>query len=312
MIEKPNEQISMKRQCELVGIATSTLYYKPKPENDQELTLMQQMDTIYTKHPYYGAKRIKHQLQKQGQLVNIKRVRRLMEKMGMVALYPKRNLSKPAPNHKKYPYLLRGMNITECNQVWSTDITYIPLKKGFMYLVAVMDWRSRYVLSWKLSNTMTIEFCKSCLQEAIDNYGSPQIFNSDQGSQFTSDNYINIWKENKMEQVQVSMDGKGRATDNAFIERLWRNVKYEKIYLNSYENGLDLMLALTEYFNFYNHDRGHQSLNYKTPAEIYPMNALTKTKKEMQNTGVFKGIVIKQKANSLTSLPLQNESSITS
>ena len=227
-------------------------------------------------------------------------------------MYPKRNLSKPAPNHKKYPYLLRGVDITETNQVWSTDITYIPLKKGFMYLVAVMDWHSRYVLNWKLSNTMTIDFCKACLQEAIDNYGSPQIFNSDQGSQFTSENYINIWKENKMEHVQVSMDGRGRATDNAFIERLWRNVKYEKIYLNAYETGPELMLALTEYFNFYNHERGHQSLNYQTPAELYPWNAHKKAEKERQNTRVFNGIVIEQNPDSITSLSLRNETSITS
>lgn len=269
MIDKANKQLSITRQCELVSISTSILYYKPRPESEENIALMNQIDLIFTRHPYFGARRIQRVLERQEIKANLKRIRRLMWKMGIIPVYPKRNLSKSAPHHKKYPYLLRGVPITHINQVWSIDITYIPLKRGFMYLVAVIDWHSRFVLSWKLSNTMTIEFCKECVQEAIDNYGSPDIFNSDQGSQFTSEKFVNIWKENNLEKVQISMDGRGRATDNAIIERLWRSVKYEKIYLNAYENGLDLMLGLTEYFNFYNQDRMHQSLDYKTPSQIH-------------------------------------------
>ncbi|MBS1764006.1 MAG: IS3 family transposase [Bacteroidetes bacterium] len=232
-------------------------------------------------------------MQRDGNVYNIKRIRRLMYKMGLIAQYPKRNTSRIAPGHKKYPYILRNMSITQNNQVWSMDITYIPLSNGFMYLTAVIDWHSRYILSYKLSNTMTVEFCKSCKQEAIDNYGSPQIFNTDQGSQFTSERFTNIWQENKLENVQISMDGRGRATDNAFIERVWRSVKQEKIYANKFKTGTDLWLALTEYFNFYNHDRSHQSLAYKTPAQVYlnteqtgqpiVLNILTSINKEKSN-----------------------------
>lgn len=206
-----------------------------------------------------------------------------MYKMGIITQYPKRNLSKAAPRQKKYPYLLKGIPVTHNNQVWSIDITYVPMEKGFMYLAAVIDWHSRYVMSWKLSNTMTVEFCKECLQEAIDNYGAPKIFNSDQGSQFTSEKFTNIWQENKLDNVQISMDGRGRATDNAFIERVWRCVKQEKIYINKFENGTQLWMALIEYFNFYNHDRPHQSLDYKSPVEIYQpsvVNILTDNNKE--------------------------------
>ena len=269
MIDRANKQISITRQCDLVSISPSVLYYKLRPEREENIELMNRIDLIFTKHPYFGARRIQWVLERDGIKANLKRIRRLMWKMGIIPVYPKRNLSKSAQHHKKYPYLLRGVPVTHCNQVWSIDITYIPLKRGFMYLVAVIDWHSRFVLSWKLSNTMTIEFCKECVQEAIDKYGFPEVFNSDQGSQFTSEKFISIWKENNLEQVRISMDGRGRATDNAFIERLWRNVKYEKVYLNSYENGLDLMLGLTEYFNFYNYDRMHQSLGYETPAQFY-------------------------------------------
>lgn len=269
MIDKSNTQLSLTRQCELAGINKSSLYYERRAEPVGNIDLMSRIDQIHMQHPYYGSRRIQQVLQRDGHVYNIKRVRRLMYKMGIIIHYPKRNLSKPSPGHKKYPYLLRGLPVTYNNQVWSTDITYVPMQVGFMFLVAVMDWHSGYVLSWKLSNTMTVEFCKSCLQEAIDNYGAPKIFNSDQGSQFTSEKYTNIWKENKLEQVQISMDGRGRATDNAFIERVWRSVKQEKIYPNQYANGTALWLALTEYFNFYNHDRLHQSLHYKTPAQVY-------------------------------------------
>lgn len=274
MVDKEHKKLTITRQCELVGINKSTLYYEHRGEKPENIELMKQIDVLHTNRPYYGARRIQKEFERKGINYNIKRIRRLMLKMGILTHYPKRNLSKIAPGHKKYPYLLRNLMITKSNQVWSTDITYIPMENGFMYLTAVIDWHSRYVLSWKLSNTMTVEFCKSCLQEAIDNYGTPEIFNTDQGSQFTSEKFTSIWKENNNEQVQISMDGRGRATDNAFIERLWRNVKQEKIYPNSFNDGTELWLALTEYFNFYNHDRIHQSLDYKTPAEIYNQSAL--------------------------------------
>jgi putative transposase len=283
MINKSHKSLSLTRQCELAGINKSSLYYERRAESQANVALMNRMDVLHTTHPYYGSRRMQKVLQRDGLVYNIKRIRRLMYKMGIITQYPKRNLSKATPGHKKYPYLLRGIPVTHNNQVWSIDITYVPMEKGFMYLAAVIDWHSRYVLSWKLSNTMTVEFCKECLQEAIDNYGSPKIFNSDQGSQFTSEKFTNIWQENKLEHVQISMDGRGRATDNAFIERIWRSVKQEKIYTNKFENGTQLWMALVEYFNFYNNDRPHQSLNYKSPVEIYQpsvMNILTDINKE--------------------------------
>ncbi len=280
MIKKENKGITLTRQCELVGINKSSLYYERRGESETNLELMKQIDELHTVHPYYGARRIQKTLVRKGYSGNIKRIRRLMFKMELLTSYPKRNLSKIAPGHKKYPYLLRNVAITKINQVWSTDITYIPMQKGFMYLTAVIDWHSRYVLSWKLSNTMNVEFCKECLQEAIDNYGAPEIFNTDQGSQFTSEKFTSIWKENQLDNVKISMDGKGRATDNAFIERIWRSVKQEKIYNSTFADGTALWMALTEYFNFYNFDRVHQSNNYKTPSEIYGVKQLEFSEKD--------------------------------
>lgn len=285
MIDKNHIKLSLTRQCELAGVNKSSLYYQKRVESSENIELMKRIDELHTKHPYYGSRRIQKTLNRDGNNYNIKRIRRLMVKMEILTHYPKKNLSKSTPGHKKYPYLLRQVPIIRNNQVWSIDITYIPMKNGFMYLVAVIDWHSRFTLSWKLSNTMTIEFCKSCVQEAIDQYGSPEIFNSDQGSQFTSERFIEIWKENNLEQVKISMDGRGRATDNAIIERLWRSVKQEKIYPNGYEDGTSLWMALVEYFNFYNLERPHQSLDYKTPAEIYArnlMNKLTDMNKEKE------------------------------
>ncbi len=279
MVDKEHKKLTLNRQCELLDINKSSLYYKPKGESEENLELMKVIDKLHTKRPYYGSRRIQKELKRQGTSCNLKRVRRLMYLMGIITQYPKRNLSKMAPGHKKYPYLLRGLPITKSNQVWSTDITYIPMENGFMYLIAIMDWHSRYVLSWKLSNTMTIEFCKACLQEAIDNFGTPELFNTDQGSQFTSEKFISIWKENEAEHVKISMDGRGRATDNAFVERLWRSVKQEQIYPNSYSNGTELYVDLAEYFNFYNNDRIHQSLDYKMPSEVY----FTKTNEIQKN-----------------------------
>lgn len=285
LVDKSHTKHSLTRQCELIEINKSSLYYDKRAESSDNLKLMRLIDALHTKHPYYGARRIQKVLNRDGKNYNIKRIRRLMVKMTILTHYPKKNLSKPAPGHKKYPYLLRQLPIVRNNQVWSIDITYIPMKKGFMYLVAVIDWHSRFVLSWKVSNTMTIEFCKSCVQEAIDQYGSPEIFNSDQGCQFTSEKFIDIWKENNLENVKISMDGRGRATDNAIIERLWRSVKQEKIYCNEDEDGTSLWMAMVEYFNFYNLERPHQSLDYKTPTEIYEpdvMNKLTDMNKEKE------------------------------
>ncbi len=207
MVDKAHKQLTLTRQCELLAINKSSLYYERRAENAVNKELMKQIDEIHTAHPYYGVRRIKAAIQRKGSSYNVKRIRRLLFKMEILTDYPKRNLSKMAPGHKKYPYLLRGLPVTKNNQVWSTDITYIPMENGFMYLTAVIDWHSRYILSWKLSNTMTVEFCKSCLQEAIDNYGTPEIFNTDQGSQFTSEKFTNIWIENNAEKVKISMDG---------------------------------------------------------------------------------------------------------
>jgi putative transposase len=283
MVDKNNKAMTLTKQCELAGINKSSLYTSERKESALNLALMEKIDTIHTLHPYYGARRMKRALQRAGNNYNLKRIRRLMRKMCIIADYPKRNLSKPAPGHKKYPYLLRNLKIERANQVWSMDITYIKMSHGFMYLAAVIDWHSRYVLSWSLSNTMTIDFCKDCLQQAINNYGCPEIFNTDQGCQFTSAQFSQIWEENNLPHVQISMDGKGRATDNAFIERLWRSVKQEKVYRNSYNNGTTLWTDLLEYFTNYNDNRPHQSLNYKTPSEIYQptlINILTKMNKE--------------------------------
>lgn len=226
---------------------------------------MDKIDEIYTKHPFKGARRIRIDLIDLGYNISRKKVRQLMQIMGIEAVCPKPNLSKPNKQNKKYPYLLKNMDIIENNQVWSTDITYIKMKKGFAYLTAVIDWHSRFVLSWKLSNTLHTDFCIDALNDAFK-LGTPLIFNTDQGSQYTSDEFTGVLTE---KEIWISMDGKGRALDNIFVERLWRTVKYEEIYLNDYENMADLKKALTKYFLFYNYERKHQSLGYKTPAEVY-------------------------------------------
>jgi len=226
---------------------------------------MDKTDGIYTKYPFKGFRRIRIDLIDLGYNISRKKVRQLMQIMGIEAVYPKPNLSKPSKQNKKYPYLLKNMDIIENNQVWSTDITYIKMKKGFAYLTAVIDWHSRFVLSWKLSNTLHTDFCIDALNDAFK-LGRPLIFNTDQGSQYTSDEFTGVLIE---KEIWISMDGKGRALDNIFVERLWRTVKYEEIYLNDYENLADLKKALTKYFLFYNYERKHQSLGYKTPAEVY-------------------------------------------
>lgn len=259
-------QLSIKRQCELLDISRSSWYYEPLPETEFNLSLMRIMDEQYLQTPFYGVCQMTAHLQRCGYAVNEKRVRRLLRLMGLEAIYPKPNLSRPDKMHTIYPYLLRGVAITSVNHVWSTDITYIPMAKGFMYLAAVMDWHSRYVLSWELSNSMESSFCVEVLQRALEKHGNPQIFNTDQGSQFTSNSFTGVLLDKG---ISISMDGKGRATDNVFIERLWRSLKYEYVYLDVPETGPQLYKGLDKYFEFYNRQRPHSSLKTRTPHEIY-------------------------------------------
>lgn len=265
MIEPNHMHLSVRQQCELIGLNRATYYYVPATESPLNLELMRLIDEQYMRTPFYGWPRMTAYLQRQGYGVNHKRIQRLMQKMGIQALYPKPALSKPNFEHKVYPYLLRGLEITHPDQVWSTDITYIPMRSGFMYLVAVMDWFSRYVLAWQLSNTLESTFCLEVLQQALQ-LGRPGIFNTDQGGQFTATAFTSILEN---AEIQISMDGKGRALDNIFIERLWRSVKYEDIYLKRYDTVPALFLGLEHYFTFYNQERLHQSLGYQTPAALY-------------------------------------------
>jgi putative transposase len=263
------EPLSIRHQCELLNVTRSVFYEHTKGDttSSNDIQLMKLLDDCYTAHPYYGSRKMVLWLHNTyQQIVNRKRVRRLMRMMGLTAIAPGPNTSKKHPQHKIYPYLLRGVEITKPNQVWSTDITYIRMGRGFMYLTVVMDWYSRCVLSWRISNSMDTNFCVECLEEAIDRYGKPEIFNSDQGSQFTSTAFTGVLINNE---IKISMDGKGRALDNIFVERLWRTVKYEDIYLKGYSNVAELYAGLTNYFQFYNHQRPHQSLSYSTPSCVY-------------------------------------------
>jgi len=267
MINPQQANLSIRKQCKLLELNRATIYYRAQPENAYNLLLMRMLDEEYTRHPFQGVEKMVLYLEDLGHHVNHKRVRRLLRLMGLIAIYPrKRNLSEPHPGHKLYPYLLKGLAITKPNQVFCTDITYIRLRQGFMYLVAVMDWYSRYVLSWKLSNTLDASFCVESLQDALLYYGCPEIFNTDQGAQFTSEAFISTLLANG---IKISMDGKGRAFDNIFIERLWRTVKYEEVYLHDYSSAVEAKEKLGEYFKFYNYERRHQGLGYRTPAEVY-------------------------------------------
>jgi putative transposase len=257
--------LSISRQCELLGLCRSSFYYEPARETAENLTLMQLIDRQYTARPYYGSRRMTVWLQGQGPLVNRKRVQRLMALMGLEAVYPKPKLSAPGPGHKVFPYLLRGVTIDRVDQVWSTDITYLPLPSGFMYLAAVIDWYSRYVLTWRLSNTLDGSFCLEMLEEALSR-GKPEVFNSDQGVQFTAEAFTGRLLSAG---VAVSMDGRGRCLDNVFVERLWRSVKYEDVYVKGYETVPQLQEGLGGYFPFYNQERPHQSLGYRTPEAVY-------------------------------------------
>lgn len=259
-------RLSIKRQCELAQLPRSSVYYQPKGESEINLGLMRRIDELYTQWPFYGTRKITEHLKVEGQAVNRKRVSRLMRLMGIEAIYQKPRTTKATPEHRKYPYLLRGLKIAHPNQVWATDITYIRLRQGFIYLVAVMDWFSRYVLSWRLSNTLETSFCIEALQEALQRFGPPEIFNSDQGSQFTSTDFTDYLKGAG---VSISMDGRGRAVDNIFVERLWRSVKYEEVYLKDYQTVGEATSNLGAYFSFYDNVRLHQALEYRTPAAVY-------------------------------------------
>ena len=266
LLARPHPQFSIVEQCALLNVPRSTLYYKPKPVSDDDLALMRRMDEIYTKWPFYGARKMAAELGGEGHLVNRKRVRRLMLLMGIEAIYQKPNTSRNHPGHKIYPYLLKNLLIDRVNQAWCADITYIPMAKGFVYLVAVMDWFSRRVLAWRLSLTMETDFCVEALQEAMSRNGRPEIFNTDQGVQFTAAAFIETLAA---QGVRISMDGKGRFLDNIFIERLWRSLKYEEVFLKAYASVAEARRGIGAWMAFYNDERKHQSLGYRTPGEIF-------------------------------------------
>jgi len=265
VVDRRHPSLSIVRQCRLLDISRSGLYYQSVGISEEDLTLMKLIDRQYLATPFYGARKITACLKNQNYGVNRKHIRRLMRVMGLKAIYRRPKTSKPAPGHKIYPYLLDGMAITRPNQVWAADITYIPMARGFLYLVAIIDWYSRYVLSWRLSNTLDASFCVEALEEALEK-GKPEIFNTDQGSQFTGEAFTGLLKQHG---VRISMDGKGSYNDNLFIERLWRSVKYEEVYLKAYQDGREARIGLGNYFRFYNTERPHQTHGYRTPAEVY-------------------------------------------
>ena len=277
MVDRWHPSLSVVRQCRLLDINRSGLYYHPVGISEEDLTLMKLIDGQYLATPFYGARKIAAWLKSQGRLVNRKRIRRLMRIMGLKAIYRRPRTSTPAPSHKVYPYLLRSMEIRRPNQAWAADITYIPMARGFLYLVAIIDVYSRYVIFWRLSNTLDAGFCVEALQEALRK-GRPEIFNTDQGAQFTSEAFTRLLKQHG---VRISMDGKGSYNDNLFIERLWRSVKYEEVYLKAYQNGRDARIGLGNYFRFYNTERPHQAHGYRTPAEVYTSTPVESTSRGM-------------------------------
>ena len=265
-LDRHHPDLSVRRQCAMLGVTRSGVYREPRPANDNDLAAMRRIDALFTARPFFGARRIARTLTEEGFPIGRKRVRRLMRLMGIEALGPKPRTSKPAPGHKIYPYLLRDMRIDRPNQVWAADITYIPIGQGFLYLVAVIDWASRAVLSWRLSNTMDASFCLAALKEALAGYGKPEIFNTDQGSQFTAAAFTGALLEAG---VRISMDGRGRWMDNVFIERLWRSLKYEDIYLKGYADGHEAKAGIASWIAFYNQRRLHQALGYRTRMAVW-------------------------------------------
>jgi putative transposase len=274
-IDAEHRELSIRRQCDLLDLERSSYYYQPAEETAENLALMRAIDEEYTRHPFYGSRRLAEELG-----VNRKRVQRLMRSMGLEAVGPKPRTTRRAKDHKIYPYLLRNVEIKRPDQVWSTDITYIPLGRGYLYLTAVLDWYSRYVLAWRLSPTLEGTFCLEALDEALG-ISQPEIFNTDQGSQFTSTAFTSRLEERG---IAISMDGRGRALDNAFIERLWRTVKYEEVYLQEYGNGQDALASLKRYWRFYNRARPHQSLAYRTPAAVYFGEAVSRERRPRRFT----------------------------
>lgn len=266
MIDRHHRKLPLTRQCRLVGLARSTAYHRPKPGSDKDADLRNRIDELYTECPFFGSRQMRDMLRREGWMVGRKRIQRLMRLMGLEAQCPKPNLSRPAKGHKIYPYLMRSMRVDGPNQAWCADITYIRMEGGFMYLMAIMDWYSRKVLSWELSNTLDTGFCLRALERAVASHGMPQAFNTDQGCQFTSTE----WTEQlKRHGIRISMDGRGRALDNAFVERLWRSLKYEEVYRREYHDIGHLRECLSVYFQFYNHRRPHSSLDGRTPAEAH-------------------------------------------
>jgi putative transposase len=263
-----NTILPITTKCRLLDVSRSTAYYKTaiKAPDPEEMHLKRLIDELHMKHPFMGTRSIRDQLRSRGYKINRKRVKRLMDEMGIASVAPQPNTSRPGKNHKIYPYLLRGLKIDRPNQVWATDITYIPMARGFLYLVAILDWYSRKVLSWRLSISMDSAFCLDALNEAIQTYGAPEIFNTDQGSQFTSEEFTGALKSSN---IKISMDGKGRWTDNVFIERLWRSLKYEEVYLKAYETVTEARSDIKGWIRFYNHERTHQSLGRQTPEQVY-------------------------------------------
>ena len=265
MVDREHPSLSTARQCALLGVARSSLYYRPREPSGEDLALMQALDRQYLETPFYGSRRMKVWLAREGRRVSRKRVQWLMRIMGLRAIYRSPRTSRPAPEHRVYPYLLEKIRVTRPNQVWAADITYLPMARGFLYLVAIMDWHSRYVVAWRLSNTLEADFCVDALKEVLGQ-GQPAVFNTDQGSQFTSLEFTHVLQEHG---VKINMDGKGWYTDNIFVERLWRTLKYEEVYLKAYTNATEARRELSYYFRFYNDQRPHQALGYRTPAEVF-------------------------------------------
>lgn len=274
LLEPDNKELSIAEQADLLSLNRTSIYYKPLPPSEEEIAIKRRIDEIYTQYPFYGYRRITAQLRREGVMVNHKRIQRYMQEMGIQGICPGPNLSKRNKENTVYPYLLAGLTIDHPNQVWGIDITYIRLKHGWLYLVAIMDWFSRYVVSWELSQTLELPFVLEAVERALQ-MGKPEIFNSDQGSHFTSPKYIELLLKNH---IKISMDSKGRALDNIFVERLWRSLKYEEVYINEYETPRDARQGITKYLKYYNEERPHQSLGYSTPAEVYNRNIVEQVK----------------------------------